>query len=67
MDKQDRDLLIRIDESLNGKTGIVVQVEKILICIKKQNNRIRSLEKWKHIQVGMFLLIGLILGVARFW
>jgi len=57
MDKQDRDLLIRIDERVN----------KILACIEKQNSRIRSLEKWKHIQVGMFLLIGLVLGVVRLW
>ena len=64
MDKQDRDMLIRMDESVKQIKETVAQ---IFVCIKGQNNRIRSLEKWKWMQVGMFLLVGLILGVARFW
>jgi len=64
MDKQDRELLIRIDERVN----------KILVCLEKQNNRIdilenvrvRSLEKWKWMQVGVFVLIAVIVGLVKF-
>lgn len=64
MDKQDRELLIRIDERVN----------KILVCLEKQNNRIdvlenvrvRSLEKWKWMQVGVFVLIAIVAGLIKF-
>ena len=65
MDKQESDeLLIRIDERVN----------KILVCLEKQNNRIdvlenvrvRSLEKWKWMQVGVFILIAVVAGLIKY-
>ena len=56
MDKQDRDLLIRMDE----------KVTQIYLCVKKQNNRISSLEKFKWIQLGAYTLLAALFGAWRF-
>lgn len=64
MEQQDHDLLVRIDERVN----------KVLACLEKQNNRIdvlenvrvRSLEKWKWMQVGVFVLVAVIAGMIKF-
>ena len=61
---KDHDLLIRIDEKVDG---IVIDIEEIKKDVKTQNGRVDKLELWRSMLIGAWTILVFALGVWAKW
>lgn len=61
---KDHDLLIRIDEKVDGIVSDVIEIKN---DVKTQNGRVRKLELWRSMLIGAWALLVVGLGLWAKW